>query len=565
MANLIPDYISLDFNSLVSKLKDEISNSNVFADVDYEGSNISTLIELLAYIGEIQLFLTNRLAVNSTIGTADQYEAVNRLAEFIGYDPKGYISATTNLTVTVSDGISIGDNLYVPAFKTIQSTQTYDGSTIEYITVTSTTATVDEIPFSFSLYVKQGESTTYESTGEDIVNNQIILPLEDFDYDNDLTDDYHSIVVEVNGIEWERVTDFYENMLNLEQSTTNDNVYKFLYDEYKRYKIVFSNSRNVPDDSDSIDIRVIKTLGVNGAVGSGTITNPSTNFLNNLTLSSYIDADNFSITNSNATQNSSIPQTIDEIRESAKQNLRTQYRNVVDNDYIFNLEERSDITKANVWGEQDITPSGGNIDDYNKVYITIIPDTWGNDSIKYISGSIIDGSTSASTIVPYEYNDDWKETISLDIGDRKFINAYEYYSLPSLIYFWFKFGVRIKRTYNFNDVQTDLLNKLIYYFLPSNRRFEEEIDYMDIIYFLLDDTETSPDDEFTNIKGIKNLVIRDIDSNVTIYEPNSLNNYPQYVESASSYPDENKLRRIQLKYDQFPMLPSALCTFTEEN
>jgi hypothetical protein len=79
------------------------------------------------------------------------------------------------------------------------------------------------------------------------------------------------------------------------------------------------------------------------------------------------------ITNPYSTTGGSDPETITQVKENTKETVNTQYRNVTKTDYITYLEQHNYIIKANVWGEQDAHPDGGNIYDYNKVFITMIP------------------------------------------------------------------------------------------------------------------------------------------------------------------------------------------------
>ena len=102
MAEFIPSYLEIDFLTLVDKFREELKESDVYRDYDFEGANISILIELMSYVGELTTFFTNKIAKNVYLETADVYEAANRLARQIGYEPKGIRSARATLTVAVT-------------------------------------------------------------------------------------------------------------------------------------------------------------------------------------------------------------------------------------------------------------------------------------------------------------------------------------------------------------------------------------------------------------------------------------------------------------------------------
>jgi hypothetical protein len=47
---LIPDYMDIDYNTAKERLQTLLSANPVFKDINYEGANITTFIELIAYL-----------------------------------------------------------------------------------------------------------------------------------------------------------------------------------------------------------------------------------------------------------------------------------------------------------------------------------------------------------------------------------------------------------------------------------------------------------------------------------------------------------------------------------
>ena len=137
-----------------------------------------------------------------------------------------------------------------------------------------------------------------------------------------------------------------------------------------------------------------------------------------------------------------------------------------------------------------------------------------------------------------------------------------------MVYFTFEIGVRIKRIFNFTDVSQDVYNKLIYYFRPENQLFNSEVDFKDIVEYLMDTTQVSPDDEFPNIRGIRNIDIRDINlwtsstDSMIIYGNNSLL-YPRWVDPPWIDRD-NMLRPIVIGLNQFPVLANDAVKIVQE-
>jgi hypothetical protein len=579
--NFIPEYLDINYNTIVDTLKENLSNSDIFKDFNYEGSNIAVLIELMAYIGELNTFFINKVAKNVFNETVDIYENANRLARQEGYEPKGTISSKTTLTVTVQASADDGllnyrdnDVLYIPAWHNITSTKQYDGSNICFVTIDSQTETASGSSTSFSVPVVQGEVVSLSFTGKDLVDNSLVLPDYDYAFDDDVDDEYRTIDLKVNGESWYRISDWYGEIGAL---ADEDNVYMMRYNKYQRTVILFHSSRSIPEESDEIDVVLIKSLGENGDVASSSITTPDDNFIKNVTdttvgpdTDGWISNDFITVTNSSGSTGGAEAESITSVTENAQRIHNAQYRNVTASDYKANLESRSDVEAAHAWGEKDIAPSG-DILEYNKVHISVVPPndpgSWDTGTINTSAGYWTPSGSSYSydIIVPTEYVSTYTATLEEYLEPRKMLCEYEEWELPDLVYFTFTFGIKLKRLYTFADVSTDLKNKLIYFFDTTNRDFYDLIDFKYLHEYLLDTTIISTTNDFDYIKGIRNLVIRDIDCNNRIYETNTLGNYPQYTIPQYDSDVENQLRPIQLGYNQFPVLCSDAVSIVEED
>jgi hypothetical protein len=566
----IPNYLSIDFLTLVQKFKDELKQSNVFVDFDFEGSNISILMELMAYVGELNTFFINKIAKNCFLETADVYEAANRLARQIGYEPQGTRSSRGILSVLVS-GTIIGDTIRVLPWKQLSSGRTTeDGDLIKFATTTSVQVTASSSLTVLSVPIRQGEVIQLTGyTGKDLIDNELILPQE-YSYDDNVIDDIPTVEVRVNGDIWNRLADFYDNLI----PQADNNVYMFVYDRYKRNKIIFNTSRNVPAAIDTIDLTVLKSFGSKGNIGADsgeTWAITDLQFAESIsgTTVSYIPNTSITVSLSAATIGAADPETIDDLRVNATAALRAQFRNVTTNDYNANLSARSDVIRGYAWGEQEIAPSGGNPQEYNIVHISVIPQQFNDSTIKTSNlGFTTDWGTSGSILIPTLYSTNWKNELFVYLRPRKMICAYEILELPELIYFTFEIGIKKKRTFVFTDIANDVLAKLVYYFRSENQQFNSIIDFNSIVEFLLDETEVSSSDNFVNIKGIRNLNIRDI--NIAYGQPVSYLIYPYSSLSYPRYYDlpwdnrDNTLRRIYLGTNQFPFLSSESVRITEE-
>ena len=101
------NFTNLDFEDVKTTLKEYLKSNSNFTDYDFEGSNISTILDVLAYNTYITSYNANMVANEVFIDTATLRENVIALARNIGYTPrsrKASVSAvsffvdTTNIT-----------------------------------------------------------------------------------------------------------------------------------------------------------------------------------------------------------------------------------------------------------------------------------------------------------------------------------------------------------------------------------------------------------------------------------------------------------------------------------
>ena len=97
-------FTNLDFSSLRQQIKDYLRVNSDFADFDFEGSNFSTLIDLLAYNTYITAYNTNMAVNECFLDSATLRENVVSLARNIGYVPRSARSAMATINFSVDLG-----------------------------------------------------------------------------------------------------------------------------------------------------------------------------------------------------------------------------------------------------------------------------------------------------------------------------------------------------------------------------------------------------------------------------------------------------------------------------
>jgi hypothetical protein len=95
-------FTNLDFDQIRASIKDYLRANSTFSDFDFEGSNFSILIDVLAYNSYITAFNTN-MAVNETfIDSATLRENVVSLAKNVGYVPLSRRASKATITFSLT-------------------------------------------------------------------------------------------------------------------------------------------------------------------------------------------------------------------------------------------------------------------------------------------------------------------------------------------------------------------------------------------------------------------------------------------------------------------------------
>jgi len=95
------NFTNLDFDQIKTTLKDYLKSNSNFTDYDFEGSNLSTILDVLAYNTYITSYNVNMVANEVFIDSATLRENVVALARNIGYIPRSKKSARATVTFFV--------------------------------------------------------------------------------------------------------------------------------------------------------------------------------------------------------------------------------------------------------------------------------------------------------------------------------------------------------------------------------------------------------------------------------------------------------------------------------
>ena len=181
------NFSNLDFDQVKTSLKEYLRSNSNFTDYDFEGSNLSTIIDVLAYNTYITSYNANMVANEVFIDSATLRENVVALARNIGYVPRSRKAATAS----VSFFVDTSDITPSPATLTLKkgviattsgsfASQSFVFSILEDVTV----PVFDDVASFDDLTVYEGvlleSNFTYSATNP---NQKFILPNAGIDSD----------------------------------------------------------------------------------------------------------------------------------------------------------------------------------------------------------------------------------------------------------------------------------------------------------------------------------------------------------------------------------------------
>ena len=173
------NFANLDFDQIKTSIKDYLRSNSNFTDYDFEGSNLSTIIDVLAYNTYITSYNANMVSNEVFIDSATLRENVVSLARNIGYTPRSKRSAQTTISFSVdvsqysSIPQSITLNKGLVASTAAFGIQSYTFATMDDITVpvSDNEAIFNNVPIYEGLYL----TNTFTVNSFD-PNQRFILP-----------------------------------------------------------------------------------------------------------------------------------------------------------------------------------------------------------------------------------------------------------------------------------------------------------------------------------------------------------------------------------------------------
>jgi hypothetical protein len=345
MANQL-NVTSLDTEDLKQSLISFVQEKPEFSDIDYEGSAINTIVDLLVYNTSFTSYQANMVANESFLDTAQIRRNVVSHSQKLSYVPKSTTASRIICDIEV-----------IPVQKTnISSSIVMDAGT-QFIASSENTSFTFVNKDSFVLSYSN-VSQSYKAFDVDLYQGQRIT--ERYTYSgqsiniSNTNADTSTMLINVNSTPYTKAT-------SIDQFSNTSLLYFLGENQYTQSVVEFG--KNIlglePSDGDIVTITYIATEkdsanGLTNLVPASTISGYS-NIITTVTTAAYGGSDR---------------ESIESIRFQAPKIYQAQDRALTETDYIPILKSRFPfIRSAIAWGgEKNIPPAYGN------VFISILSD-----------------------------------------------------------------------------------------------------------------------------------------------------------------------------------------------
>ena len=367
------NFTNLDFDQIKNSLKDYIQSNSDFTDYDFEGSNLSTILDVLAYNTYITSYNANMISNEVFIDSATLRENVVALARNIGYIPRSKKSsrASVSFFVDISSVSPTPANLTLKAGPVATTGGRFNGQSFVFgIPEDITVSVIDGIATFSDIEVYEGsylsQSYVYSTRNP---FQKFILPNVGIDLD--------SLVVTVRPSIDSSVSTKYSRQDELFDAITkttineNSNIYFIQEAEGEQYEVIFGDGvfGKALEDGNIVEMTYIVTSGSDG--------NGISNFTFSGSVSYVRNSVEIFVTNGISLISSTLPssggesiESIDSIRKYAPQLYSTQNRALSASDFEVLIPNKiyPETESISVFGGEELVPP-----QYGKVFISIKP------------------------------------------------------------------------------------------------------------------------------------------------------------------------------------------------
>jgi hypothetical protein len=360
----IVNFTTLDYDQIRIALKEYLRSNSNFTDYDFEGSNLSVIIDVLAYNTYTNAFIGNMLSNEAFLDSATLRENVVSAAREIGYLPRSSTAARANISFFVdtssfsSKPISLTLKKGLVCSSLAFGNESYTFSIANDITV----PVVNDIALFDSIEIIEGSFVINSFTVESLNP----APPQRYILDNPKIDTSTIRVTVRNSISTTTSNKFTvaDNLFNV---NSNSKIFFIQEVEDQRYELIFGDGifGVALNNQNYIEVSYVTTneSNANGVSSFSFIGRLVDN--NNISVSSGVSV----ITTNIASSGGKEIESINSIKKLAPKNYAAQGRCVTSEDYESIIPRIYPETESvTAYGGETLSPP-----QYGKVFITIKP------------------------------------------------------------------------------------------------------------------------------------------------------------------------------------------------
>ena len=367
-------YAAFDAISLRNLIIERLNAQGTFTDQNYIGSNLASIIDIVAYAFNTLLFYLNRTSSEATFTEAQVYENINRIVKLLDYKPVGYQTSTLAFQVSAdnrNNTFEVANKYYtIPRYSyLIVSGVPFSFNEDITFTVDESNRIVELTQVSNRKLLFQGsfrESPIHNAAGNpnEIVTINVV---------NSLIDHFniHVYVYEQAQSKWVQYNESHSMYMEQPESKS----FEKRLNSNLQYEILFGddvNGRKL-QKGEKVVVYFLQSSGEKGVVGPGSLSGPANTtkymVLNTALLSQimndvkqdqssvYLQTNEFKSLKFSNAAGSTMPKDIEsaeEIRKHAPAAFRSQYRLLTQRDFEVFIRTNfsnfiSDVRVFNNW------------------------------------------------------------------------------------------------------------------------------------------------------------------------------------------------------------------------
>ena len=230
------NFANLDFDQIKVSIKDYLRTNSNFTDYDFEGSNLASIIDVLAYNTYITSYNANMVANEVFIDSATLRENVVALARNVGYVPKSRTAARMSISLNIDTSLldQTPENITLKAGP-VATSSTFQGDAFVFNALDDVTVQLDGAFASFeNIELYEGTVVKHNFTVDAYNPNQrFILPNPGIDTS--------TLRVTVKPNKFSDIVRKYRQATSIFGITSEDPVFWVQETEGERYELIFGD------------------------------------------------------------------------------------------------------------------------------------------------------------------------------------------------------------------------------------------------------------------------------------------------------------------------------------